>query len=253
MVFTFGPSVSVYSIAAFLIIFVGYIATSLILQYLYYYNRKYDVKEWKVQDKKDSSVGKIYQHPFISDKKGRGPYHGIFAAVNLFIASCFALVVTELGQRRSSLVHFQHDSLLSYGILKILWELFAAVALEMVLEYYWHRLMHLRFVYRHLHKFHHYYKSPEPFDDMYIHPLEAFGYYCILYMSPFVMNIHMYAFIAYMMVMGIFGIMDHSGIQFEIPWLYKSADHDCHHLKTEINYGFPFPYIDMIHGTYESG
>eukprot|EP00961_Rhodomonas_salina_P271052 3662720-Rhodomonas_salina.1 len=28
-----------------------------------------------------------------------------------------------------------------------------------VLEYYWHRLMHIPFFYRHLHKLHHHYKS----------------------------------------------------------------------------------------------
>ena len=33
---------------------------------------------------------------------------------------------------------------------------------------------------------HHYYKSPQPFDDMYIHPLEALGYYLILYSPAFV-------------------------------------------------------------------
>lgn len=28
------------------------------------------------------------------------------------------------------------------------------------------RLMHLPYVYKRLHKYHHYYKSPEPFDDL---------------------------------------------------------------------------------------
>ena len=34
-----------------------------------------------------------------------------------------------------------------------------------------------------LHRHHHFYKSPQPFDDLCIHPLEAFGYYVILYGS----------------------------------------------------------------------
>ena len=51
--------------------------------------------------------------------------------------------------------------------------LIAALIIQSVVEYWWHILMHRRFCYRHLHKHHHFYTSPEPFDDMYIHPLEG--------------------------------------------------------------------------------
>ncbi|CAM9327612.1 unnamed protein product, partial [Hapterophycus canaliculatus] len=54
-----------------------------------------------------------------------------------------------------------------------------------VLEYYWHRFLHLRPVYRRLHKYHHYYKSPEPFDDLMMHPCEALGYFTFLHAPPF--------------------------------------------------------------------
>jgi sterol desaturase/sphingolipid hydroxylase (fatty acid hydroxylase superfamily) len=78
---------------------------------------------------------------------------------------------------------------------------------ETVAEYWWHRMQvirarsstvarspcvclacraacqHLPWFYRNMHKLHHYYKSPQPFDDMMIHPLEGFGYYLILFSS----------------------------------------------------------------------
>lgn len=48
---------------------------------------------------------------------------------------------------------------------------------------------------------------------MYIHPLEAIGYYCILYSPIFVYRNHLFSFLAYMGIAGILGVLDHSGIQ----------------------------------------
>ena len=53
-----------------------------------------------------------------------------------------------------------------------------------------------------------------------------------------------------MIIMGLCGVLDHSGVIVEIPLLYNTIDHDYHHSKNNINYSFPFPYMDIIHGTY---
>ena len=50
-----------------------------------------------------------------------------------------------------------------------------AMLQQQVLEYYWHRFLHLPTPYAYIHKVHHFYKSPEPFDDMYAHPFEILG------------------------------------------------------------------------------
>jgi len=134
-------------------------------------------------------------------------------------------------------------------------QLLGAILLQSVLEYWWHILMHQPAVYKKMHKFHHHYKSPEPFDDLFIHPLESFGYYCILYSIPFLMPVHVSSMLLYMMILGVFGVMDHSGIRWEmsLPVLgevYSTLDHDAHHKFFDFNYGFPFPFLDKIHGTY---
>ena len=64
---------------------------------------------------------------------------------------------------------------------------------------------------------HHYYKSPQPFDDMYIHPLEAAGYYVILYSPAFVFRLHWIGFAVYMAIMGTCGVLDHCGIEVCAP------------------------------------
>jgi sterol desaturase/sphingolipid hydroxylase (fatty acid hydroxylase superfamily) len=91
-----------------------------------------------------------------------------------------------------------------------------------VLEYYWHRMMHLPWCYRRMHKLHHFYKSPVPFDDMFIHPVEgrclqiltrvvtltgpsllaALGFYIILSTVPLIYRVHIAAFAGYMIVAG---------------------------------------------------
>ena len=86
---------------------------------------------------------------------------------------------------------------------------------------------------------------------MYIHPLEAIGYYCILYSPPNLMYIHYQTFIIYMIILGLCGVFDHSGIDLKIPYLYNTKDHDLHHMKYNLNYSFPFPFLDIVHNTFE--
>jgi sterol desaturase/sphingolipid hydroxylase (fatty acid hydroxylase superfamily) len=62
---------------------------------------------------------------------------------------------------------------------------------------------------------------------------------------------HYSSFFAYMALMGTTGILDHSGIRASFPGVYDATDHDAHHEKYDVNYGFPFVWLDLLHGTYE--
>ena len=165
---------SVYSTTSGSIIFVGYIAQSSLLQYVYYYRRKSDVKTWKIRDDNIASLGDpTWWLPLLGLKTNRPWTHQVFASLNLIIASIFALVVTELSLR--GLLRMNFDTITEYGTSGIFYDLITAIVYESVVEYYWHRMMHLPWFYRNFHKYHHHYKSPEPWDDMHIHPLEACG------------------------------------------------------------------------------
>lgn len=185
----------------------------------------------------------------LSQKPGRKPGHTILTTFNLLMATSFAFFVSEACIRQRSRMVF--DPVEAFGMSTILLNLLAAFVYENVAEYYWHRLLHWGPLYRTFHKYHHAYKEPEPFDDMYIHPLEAFCYYCILYAPPFLFRCHVYSFIAYMIIMGLCGTIDHSGVKLSVPGVYDASDHDRHHSKTNVNYAFPAPYMDIIHGTYD--
>lgn len=192
-------NISIYSLISFLIIFLGYIIQSSLIIIYYYYINGNDSNKWKTQSDK-GIVGIMFSMPLLSNKPNRGPYHRYITTFNLIMASLFALITTELTIK--GYTNIKNVNINDYGMYQIIIDFIVAVVYQSIIEYYWHRLMHMKFFYKNLHKYHHYYKSPEVFDDLYIHPIEAFGYYCILYAPPYIMpSLHLYSFILYMIVM----------------------------------------------------
>jgi sterol desaturase/sphingolipid hydroxylase (fatty acid hydroxylase superfamily) len=55
----------------------------------------------------------------------------------------------------------------------------------------------------------------------------------------------------YVCVQGITGVLDHSGINIALFGIYDTKDHDGHHQHFNVNYGFPFPWFDLLHGTFD--
>jgi len=182
-------------------------------------------------------------------RPGRHPDAPVLAATNLAMICCFAAATTDLSaDGRSSLVLGWAEAGGSVGF--VAW-LAVAYAWENVLEWAWHRSMHTPWLYRAMHHLHHYNKSPEPFDDMLIHPLEAAGYYCILYSPAFLFPMHPSCFVAYMAVMGVTGVLDHCGASLALPLdVYDSRHHDAHHELVDVNFGFPSSAVDVLCGTF---
>mmetsp|Transcript_1148 Transcript_1148/g.2090 ORF Transcript_1148/g.2090 Transcript_1148/m.2090 type:complete len:167 (+) Transcript_1148:112-612(+) len=158
----------------------------------------------------------------------------------------FAGLVTEASSRGFTSISFGETVLGSFE----LWPLVLAVTWQSVAEYYWHRVMHWPSVYKRLHKLHHHYKAPQPFDDLFIHPVEGFGYYCILY-SPVIAlpRLPLGSFLVYMAIMGLCGVLDHCGVRIELKGIYSTMEHDAHHEHFSCNYAFPFVFMDVLHGT----
>ena len=161
-VLDFKPSP--YAIGSFLVILLGYIAHSSVMQYLFYYRRggrNGDIRQWKSQPNKDATTkdGIFYGHPLVSSKPLRGPYHRMLTTFNLIMASLFAGVVSELCVSGRTKMRF--ESVSEYDISNIIIDCVIAVTYENVAEYYWHRLMHFKQFYAVFHKYHHFYKSPE--------------------------------------------------------------------------------------------
>lgn len=68
-------------------------------------------------------------------------------------------------------------------------------------------------------QYHHYYRHPGPFDDLFSHPLENASYLLLL-TSPALLwplKLHVATFGAYVASMGLFTMLDHAGLQADIP------------------------------------
>jgi len=241
------------SACGFLSIFLGYHAMSFGLVWLHYTT---DAARGKVQPSKAAAAASVVEWCPLwrlltggrrSTSRARHPRQDLYASVNILVSSLFAAVVGGCISAGRTRVVCDGNPLASAGgvarsfALSVLW--------QSVVEYYWHRVMHLPRVYRAMHKIHHFHKSPAPFDDLCIHPAEAFGYYVILYSTVLVVPQHLTAFLLYMALMGTCGVLDHSGVVLAVPG-YAVVHHDKHHELFECNFGFPFVFMDLLHGTF---
>lgn len=222
-------------ISVFIILF-GSLGLNCFLYFIWYKWKRNEYKIWRNQPSK-------------IDLHERHKYH-IYIYINNFIMAFICCGwSTELIIRYKLYLTPRNDDIIYIVLMFIV-----SIMYESIMEYYWHRIMHLPWFYQTFHKLHHYYKSPQPFDDLIVHPLENFGYYLIMYSPPFIMYPYLpiYSFILYMIYIGLTGVLDHSGIYLEIPFIYNTKEHDFHHKLFNCNYSFPHPFMDYIHGTHHS-
>lgn len=177
--------VSAVGLGAGVFIYVFYHVVNALLQFAFY-ARDASSTDWKIQPQKGrQSLGAFARVPFIPwlallapslyaspDGTPRRPRWAlVLSTFNALMAAAFAGAVGEAAYRGATRLYW--DEAPSVG--SVVFEFAASTALQCVLEYYWHVLMHTRWCYRHMHKIHHSNKAPEPFDDMLIHPGERGG------------------------------------------------------------------------------
>tara|TARA_Y100000389_G_C17378556_1_gene473041 strand:- start:493 stop:1236 length:744 start_codon:yes stop_codon:yes gene_type:complete len=130
-----------------------------------------------------------------------------------------------------------------------IYELIICFIIQDLLYYIYHRLMHTKFLYNLIHKDHHYYRHPEPFDSLIGHPLEHIMSGIIAITPAFLLKINVFIFMLYMSIIGFIGIIEHCGIEYKFGF-YSSRDHYFHHLYGRCNYGGTvIPLCDILFKT----
>jgi sterol desaturase/sphingolipid hydroxylase (fatty acid hydroxylase superfamily) len=193
-------------------------------------------------------------------RQRRHPKHAAFASVNLLLSAAFAGLSAELYHRKAGSLHSSCGPGAETCAVQLVWGVCRSLAVQSVLEFWWHAAMHTPVLYALLHRYHHHYKSPQVWDELFIHPVEAFGYYCLLFSPAVVVRQHYAAFLIYMALCGLFGVLDHSGIRVRLlggRWgaMYDTRAHDVHHRAgfgpgVYVNLAFPFTLMDVLHRTY---
>ncbi len=115
--------------------------------------------------------------------------------------------------------------------------------------FYVHRAMHIPWLFKRVHYLHHRDKAPMWLDALYEHPIEA-AWGAVVIVSPlFLWPIWWWSYIAFFAMVGAHEIIDHAGIQIDLPLLSKSKSHDEHHRRFDCYYGQLLPTLDWLHGT----
>lgn len=120
-----------------------------------------------------------------------------------------------------------------------------------MLAYYFHRGLHAKPLFRHIHRYHHKFVATSPWVTTAMHPLEFVILQASAFIPIFVLPIHAFGVAAVLVYALVFNIIDHSGVRLtsRIPWQGPSMYHDDHHSCFHCNFGQHLQIWDRLHGT----
>jgi len=170
--------------------------------------------------------------------------------INFFVVTPALLLVTRFAVQHRW-IDCPHVSSELPSMFSFVRDLALIVIIEEILFYYSHRLLHLPYFYRRVHKKHHEFTSPVALAAAYAHWFEmivsnliptSFGAYLI--------QTHMLTFWCWMVLAIVGTQVHHCGFRFPwIPfWDHNPNFHDMHHQKFECNYGL-LGILDKLHST----
>lgn len=118
---------------------------------------------------------------------------------------------------------------------------------EEVFFYYSHRLLHHRYLYRHIHKIHHEWTAPIGIVSIYAHPIEhLFSNMIPPTLGPLLMGSHIATGWLWFSIALMSTTVAHCG--YHLPLFPSPEAHDYHHLKFTNNFGV-LGVLDRLHGT----
>ena len=123
-----------------------------------------------------------------------------------------------------------------------------------LLFYSIHRIMHIPYFYKRIHKIHHEYKNNSfSLVNHHIHLGELTLFMFPIILSGFILNVHIYELYFVSFIFNFCQGYAHSNYNFK--WLnniFDSHHHNDHHIYFNYNYSALIKYIDIIFGTYKS-
>jgi lathosterol oxidase len=225
-----------FIVTAQILSFIMYFSLCGTLQWYFYISRRDRNGEWKCQPGK-----------FLSPSQEANEI--LIGCFNAFTANCgSAILACYLYNGGETKLYF---NISDYGWIYFVISFPLLFLYSEAVSYYLHRLMHKPFLYKHLHKWHHYYTTPTAFSVSAFHPVEFWFFQLVHFLPVFVWPLQALVFVSMLLYNYYFGMIDHSGVYIEsiFPWQQPSLFHDYHHKYSTCNFGMNTTLFDIMHGT----
>jgi len=202
----------------------------------YYTLRRDEPQLWKCQPKR-----------FLTPKQHRTAV--LLGSANMTLGGVLSGAVIYLIARGMETPIFYDVA--DYGWVYVIASTLGLFVLMDAIAYYVHRLLHVRFLFRALHRHHHKYVATSPYVVTALHPLELVLLQAATLAPVFFIPFHAASIGAVLVYVLIFNIVDHSGVRLtsSLPWQGPSMYHDDHHAHFHVNFGQHLMIWDRLHGT----
>ena len=178
-----------------------------------------------------------------------------YSFLSLFI---FALVGSSLFILRKHGYTKMYLQFSEHSVAYFIFSVFAFIVIHDTYFYWTHRLMHRKELYKYVHKVHHLSTNPTPWAAFAFHPLEAVVEVGIVPLMMFLIPLHPYAILIWVLYQTGMNVMGHLGFEM-FPagfttgkiskWHNTSVHHNMHHKLVRCNYGLYYNFWDRIMGT----
>ncbi len=146
----------------------------------------------------------------------------------------------------------------AYFIMSVLFLIFAHDT-----YFYWaHRFMHLKWVFKHIHRVHHLSTNPSPLAAFSFHPLEALIEGAFVWSVVFMVPLHPAALGIFLLFSHVMNVMGHLGYELFpsgftgkklLGFINSSTHHNMHHRYFTSNFGLYFNFWDRLLKTNHAG
>jgi lathosterol oxidase len=212
-----------------------------LLYALFYVWKKRDFFKYKIQQKypDNKHILREIKYSLLSIS--------VFAGVGTLM-----FTLTKMGYTKAYTDFNEHS--VGYFILSVV----VMILAHDVYFYFAHRFMHWKAIYPYVHKIHHQSTNPSPWAAFAFHPVEALLEVAIAPIMLFVLPLHPFAILAWLLFMTTMNVIGHLGFE-TFPkgftkgtitkWLNTSTHHNMHHKYVTANYGLYFNVCDRLLGT----